>query len=436
MERRLQKAAMILLWLLLMGGCQATPGDDDALRGRVTLWHSWPPMEAAILEEALSEFQEIQKDVQVITVVLPEDELLEQFIEAGEDGFGPDLLLGDDSWIKELADAGLIRANGPNIYLASRLDTRGVALVDYNGEAYGIPLSLVPHALFYNKSLVTEPPQTLDELLQEAASGNSVAFVPRFEEAYWGIQTFGEGLFDEEGHFTLAESGLTEWLHWLDQAQGAPGVILNVDNDSLLNLFVTGQVTYYVADPNLQAPLLAMTEEEGAFEFGVVPLPGGPHGPAGPLLSAETMLLYSFSSLEQARVADTLASFLTNQQQSIRFMRELQHVPANDTVEVDQRIYPTVSGFTQQAETAVVLPNEIPKGLLIAEGNRAYASVLSGVLTPEEAVCNFGQEIARFQGYSVEEMSLPEGCEPPIVSTLSQRDSGFLMTHTSGGDDG
>ncbi len=52
------------------------------------------------------------------------------------------------------------------------------------------------------------------------------------------------------------------------------------------------------------------------------------------------------------------------------------------------------NGFTQQAETAVVLPNEIPKSLLIAEGNRAYASVLSGLLTPEEAVCNFGQEIA------------------------------------------
>ncbi len=436
MKRRMQKAAMILLWLLLIGGCRATLGDDDVLRGRVTLWHSWPPREAAILEESLSEFQEIQKDVLVITVALPEGELLEQFFEAGKDGFGPDLLLGSDSWIKVLADAGLIRANGPNIYLASRFDTRGAALVDYNGEAYGIPLSLVPHALYYNKSLVTEPPQTLGDLLHEAAAGNSVAFVPRFEEAYWGMQTFGEGLFDEEGHFSLAESGLTEWLNWLEKAQSAPGVILNVDNDSLLNLFITGQVAYYIADPNLQASLLAMAEEEGVFEFGVVPLPGGSHGPSGPLLSAETMLLYSFSSPEQARIADALASFLTNQQQSIRFMRELKHVPANDTVGVDRRIYPTVNGFTQQAETAVVLPNEIPKSLLIAEGNRAYASVLSGLLTPEEAVCNFGQEIARFQGYSVEEMSLPEGCEPPIVSTLSQGDSELLMTHTSGGEDG
>ncbi len=88
-----------------------------------------------------------------------------------------------------------------------------------------------------------------------------------------------------------------------------------------------------------------MAEEEGVFEFGVVPLPGGSHGPSGPLLSAETMLLYSFSSPEQARIADALASFLTNQQQSIRFMRELKHVPANDTVEVDRRIYPTVNGL-------------------------------------------------------------------------------------------
>ncbi len=91
------------------------------------------------------------------------------------------------------------------------------------GRLYGVPLSLAPRALYYNKKLVTPPPDTLDALLQEAADGQQVAFVPRFEEAYWGIQTYGEGLFNEEGQLVIEGSGFEEWLGWLNEAQSAPG---------------------------------------------------------------------------------------------------------------------------------------------------------------------------------------------------------------------
>jgi hypothetical protein len=40
--------------------------------------------------------------------------------------------------------------------------------------------------------------------------------------------------------------------------------------------------------------------------------------------------------------------------------------------------------------------------------------VLSGALSPEDAVCRFGREVAAFQGYAATDMSLPEGCEISI----------------------
>ena len=189
--------------------------------------------------------------------------------------------------------------------------------------------------------------------------------MPRFEKAYWGIQAFGEGLFDADNHFTLSESGFTEWLTWLDEAQRAPGVILNVDDESLLELFTSGQVAYYVAGPEKQKLISSKISEENPFEFGVVPLPRGPVGAAGPLLPAETILPYAFTSPKQTRIADALAIFLVNQQQSVRFMRELKRVPANPAVSADRRIYPIVSGFVQQARTAVVIPNEIETAPLV-----------------------------------------------------------------------
>ncbi len=402
-----------VLWLfiifLILTGCQSS-ADEDELKGRFTIWHSWSNADEIQLEAALQQFEEIHPQVHISTISIPEDQMLPEFYRLGEDGLGPGLMIGDDAWISDLANAGLIRPFSTDPFSASFFNARNRNLVEYNDEIYGVPMSLAPYALYYNKNRVTEPPSTLDDLLTAAKEGSGVAFVPRFSEAYWGIQTFGDGLFDPIGRFTLAESGFTEWLAWLNTAQGSPGVILNVDDESLLELFATGQIDFYVNEPAKQYQILSRMREDNSFEIGVVPLPQGPEGSAGPLLKGETILLYAYASQEQAKIAQSLALFLVNQQQSIRFLRETDRVPANPTVRVDNRIYPVANGFAQQARTAVVLPNDIPVDPFVAAGNRAYITVLAGTVSPEEAVCQFGLDVAEIMAYTSEEMDLPEDC--------------------------
>jgi len=408
-KRQLRTPWLLFLFLLIVS-CQPDNLENE-MSGSITVWHSWSEKDAVVLEEALAQFEEIHPAVRIVLVYLPEDHILDEFKQSGNDGLGPALLIGHDRWIGELVYAGLIQPLIPDDDTSALFNPRNRSITEYQDEIFGMPLSLMPNALYYNKDVVTKPPGTLDELLQEAAAGNQVAFVPRFEKAYWGIQTFGYGLFDAGDHLTLAESGFAEWLAWLDEAQHAPGVILNVDDASLLELFTSGQVAYYVAGPEKQELITSKIDENSPFEFGVVPLPSGPRGVAGPLLPAEIILPYAFTSSEQTRIANALATFLVNQQQSIRFMRELDRVPANSSVKVDQRIYPVVNGFAQQAKTAVVIPNEIESDSLIKAGDRAYISVLSGALTPAEAVCQFGRDVAAFQNYTAADISLPEGCE-------------------------
>ena len=408
-KRQFSLIGSLLLLLLICIGCQADVADDE-LNGRITLWHSWSPSEFVILNAALEEFQELHPEVRITAVSLPEEQLLESLYDAGNDGLGPDLFLGQDRWLGDLVENDLIRPLPTEYNLESLTTSRNFEITQYKGKNYGLPLSLLPHALYYNKAIVDQPANTLDDLLQEASDGKSVAFVPRFEEAYWGIQAFGEGLFDEEQNFTLAQSGFEEWLIWLDEAQRASGVILNIDDTSLLELFTQGDIAYYVANPGKQAQIEALLPEDSTFTYGVATLPSGPFDAAGPLLPAETIMLYTHSSSNQAEIANALAQFLTNQQQSIRFMRALNIVPANPNVQVDVRIYPIVFGFSQQAKTAVVLPNEISSTSLKTAGDRAYVSVLSGSLTPIEAVCRFGQEVVAIEGYAPIKVTLPEGC--------------------------
>lgn len=404
------KSVGCLIFLLVLCACQFE-SISVRLNGRITVWHSWTPEEALVLEQALDQFREIHPEVKITTTAIPHDQILAEFTVAGKEGLGPTLLLGNDSWIGDLADAGLISPLSSNLAALDLFNSRNFSLTQYQGQLFGIPLALYTRALYYNKSVVSEPPETLDTLLQEAAAGHPVAFVPRFTQAYWGIQAFGEGLFDDQSRFTLAESGFAEWLAWLNEAQSAPGVILNVDDQSLLRLFASGQVAYFVAGPEVQALILAEMDEARRFEVGVVPLPGRPEAPAGPLLPAEVIMIYAYNSPEEMVIANELAGFLVNQQQSIRFLRELDRVPANPSVRVDQRIYPNVHGFAQQSRTAVVIPNEIIADPFVEAGNRAYVNVLSGALTPGEAVCNFGREVAESQGFNPVDISLPEGCE-------------------------
>ncbi len=186
---------------------------------------------------------------------------------------------------------------------------------------------------------------------------------------------------------------------------------MNVDDQSLLDLFASEQIAYYVAAPGSASSQLRRRWMMKIHLTSVLStLPGGEYGPSGPILPAETIMFYPFTSTKQKQIANALALFLVNQQQSIHFMRDLNRVPANPTVRVDQRIYPFVNGFAQQARTSVVIPNEIPKDLLVTAGNRAYASALSGLLSPAEAVCSFGEEVAAGLPNDAIEVVLPAGC--------------------------
>ena len=74
-----------------------------------------------------------------------------------------------------MADAQLIRALdenniNPEPYLAPALNT-----LRYRDKLYGLPLSLETSALYYNKELTDEPPETLNELLEHAVEGQKVA---------------------------------------------------------------------------------------------------------------------------------------------------------------------------------------------------------------------------------------------------------------------
>ena len=392
----------------MVAGCQTTmTPETPRITGRALLWHGWSDGEADFLEQLVDNFSAINPETRIITIAVPQGELLAQYQASTAQGIGPDLVIGSSDWVRPLVDAGYIRPIQDDAISLDDYRSNTIAALRYQDEMWGYPMALEPVALYYNKDLVTTVPRTLDDLLLDVNEEKSIAFVPRFEEAHWGVQTFGDGLFDEDGNFTLATSGFREWLTWLNEAQSNAGVILNRDGTTLQRLFIEGKIAYYVAKPT---ELTTIVEAMGEDVLGVTWLPAGPEGASGPLLPVETMMLSTASTKSQAELAITLARYLTNTEQTRTLMRTLNRVPANRQVLVDSRVHPLISGFSQQARTAVTLPNDLDRQDLYTVGDLTYGNVLSGVKTPEEAVCDFGLAVIELQGYGPESYELPPGC--------------------------
>ena len=268
--------------LIVMSGCQMTvTSETPRISGRALLWHGWSDDEAAFLDQLITDFRAINPETRIIAIAVPEHELLAQYQASTAQGIGPDLVIGSSDWIRPLVDAGYIRPVPDDEITLNDYRPNIIADLRYQDEVWGYPMALEPVALYYNKELVTTVPRTLNDLLLDVGEDKSIAFVPRFEEAHWGVQDFGQGLFDEAGRFTLASSGFREWLTWLNEAQSNPGIILNRDGATLQRLFIEGKIAYYVAKPTELSSLLQEMDEN---ILGVTWLPAGPEGASGPLL--------------------------------------------------------------------------------------------------------------------------------------------------------
>lgn len=405
----------LFLWLvpwLFLVGCQATAVSNDTLDGRILIWHSWPETEQAVLDNVLQEFRDIHPDVTIISTYVPPNELRQRYETTVPQGLGPNLIIGDADWIPALAAADLVAEL--NQYQVTTFDFLASTLRKLRrpGESglYGLPLAVGTRVLYYNATMVARPFSTIDEMFAASEGDDRVALPVTFEDAYWGIQAYGAGLFNSSGEFDLTDSGLIPWLTVLKDAQEAPNLITSRDLVALRQLFIDGEVAYYIGRPE---DLDILNDAIGEFAVGVATLPQGPTGAAGPLLRVEALMLNPASSAKQTALAVTVAQFLTNEEQSTIFMRETGRVPANRQVEVNFRIYPNIAAFATQSRTAVFLPNGVSLTDLSELGNLTYANVLSGLQTPLEAVCDFGRSVIDRYPDLAAENALPSNCPPP-----------------------
>jgi arabinogalactan oligomer/maltooligosaccharide transport system substrate-binding protein len=279
------------------------------------------------------------------------------------------------------ADAGLLAEIDESAGFIANLVPAAVDGGRIGGTLVGIPFNNKVVAMFYNKSVIDEPPADFDALLALAAE-HGLAITSDWFHNYMWVPAFGAQLFDENNKAILDTSGAAEAFAYLKTVCESPGVTCDGDDGNMDILFRQGEAAFRFQGPWMSGDAINDLGAENVGVARVPPIPGA--GDPRPWNQSEMIQISVNATSEQTEAAMKLIEYLTSADVQKTFLNEANWIPANASV--DTSTNPVVGGFLEQVPFSDPFPVVAELGATWAPMGDAVTKILEGVLTPEEAI--------------------------------------------------
>jgi arabinogalactan oligomer/maltooligosaccharide transport system substrate-binding protein len=316
--------------------------------------------------------------VTVDVLYVPFQELPNKWSTEVAAGGGPDMFTmpNDDlgNWIR----GGLVAP--VDEFVAGHLDGFSDLVIEgvtYEGQMYAVPGIAKALGLFYNKSLVENPPTTTDELLAQVKEGKVFVIQPYGYHTY-GFLTgaFGGTLLDESGKCVADQGGFADALAYLKELKDA-GAVFELDEGKANSMFTDGTAAFMATGPWM----LGTFKEALGDDLGVAPLPSGPGGEATPLTGIDGWYLNPNSTNQQAAIDFALFAFGP---EGSKIYADVAGAPMGRTdIEISD---PFIAEFANIANAGFPRPQSAEFGAWWGAFNDAITKVLEGQSEPADAV--------------------------------------------------
>jgi arabinogalactan oligomer / maltooligosaccharide transport system substrate-binding protein len=346
----------------------------------LTIWHSYHTGENE--EKAINQVIELYKaqhpEVTVNVLSVPFDQIANKWSTEVAAGGGPDMFTmpNDDlgNWIR----GGLVAP--VDEYVAGKLDGFSQLSIDgvtYEDKMYAVPGIAKAVGLYYNKSMVSEPPKTTDELLQMVKDGKKLVMRP-FDYHNYGFFTgaFGGKLMDDTGKCVADQGGFADALQYFKDLKAA-GAVFEADEQKANTMFQQGEAAFVVSGPWM---LGAFSDSLGD-NLGITPLPAGPVGNATPLTGIDGWYLNPNSTNQQAAI--DLALFIFGKEGAQVYTDIAKDPMARTDVTASD---PMIGTFADIAANGFPRPQSAEFGNWWGAFNDATTKVLEGQAEPAPAV--------------------------------------------------
>lgn len=265
----------------------------------------------------------------------------------------------------------------------------------YNGALYGLPLAVENIGFFRNTDLVPDAPATWDEVesvgaaLMDAGSIDQVIEFPDLTYNTYPLYTsFGGYIFgrDADGNFTTDDigvnnAGMTEGLAWVKHLVDEGLVSPNVDWEASHVRFETGRSAFI-----LTGPWALNRFQTAGVHYEITAFPAAEAGGAAgyPFLGVQGIVINA--NRPNALLAQTFAVDFLATEEHYQAIFNAEPRPSAWASVFNSASDPDTAGFNAAGVNAVPMPAIPAMGYVWDAWVNAGALVVSGELTPAEAL--------------------------------------------------
>jgi arabinogalactan oligomer/maltooligosaccharide transport system substrate-binding protein len=358
------------------------PPAATGLQGEVTLWHAYGTgsAEEKALTQILTDLQEENPGLTVNVLQIPFDQVFNKWETEVAAGGGPDMFTVPNDNTGNQARAGLLAPLDD--LLVGKTDAfppESFAGATIDGQIYGVPGIAKAVALYYNKSTVTEPPATTDDLLEMVEGGSTIAINQNnYHNFGWLTGAFGGTLMDDTGKCIADQGGFADALQFMADLKAA-GANFETDGGKADTLFRQGEVDMIINGPWV----LGDYKADLGDDLGVVPMPAGPAGPATPLSGVDYWHVNPNASPEQQALAVDVALYIFGPEGAQIYADVAGSPMVTEGVTASD---PLVTAFAEAAAAGFPRPQTVEFGNWWGPFGDAVTKVMEGQSKPVDAV--------------------------------------------------
>jgi arabinogalactan oligomer/maltooligosaccharide transport system substrate-binding protein len=378
---------------LVLTGCSKEEAAEPKEMGPVSfqLWTQEGESDGGFqfVQKLAADYMAQHANVTIEVVQKGTEDLREDFQTASLAGEAPALLWTVNDHAGPFTAAGLIQ---PVDGLFAESDFVESVILD--GKTWGVPITSGNHLmLLYNKSLVPNPPETTDELIEVGkalTNGDIYGLVYNDTEPFWLVPWlggFGGRVFEADGVTpSLDTPEMVAALQFLYDLEFTYGIVPSeADYGTADTLFKEGKAGMVINGDWSLSDYTAVLGDD----FGVAPLPivsaTGKH--AAPYTAPKLFMIASDVEGDELTAVANFIAFATNEDNQIAIANDISRLPGRLSAQKAESI--TSNPILTASAEAVAYGTPMPAVLEMRANFDAMkpemGAVLSGTKTPEEA---------------------------------------------------
>ncbi|MNJ41748.1 Cyclodextrin-binding protein precursor [compost metagenome] len=355
---------------------------DSAKPAKLVVWSNDDSNQLKVVEQ-LAQGYTAETGIEVDVVPVSGSEQVQKLALAAPAGNGPDLFYQPQDRLGDLVIQGLAEPVELSGEESGQYSDAALQAVQYDGATYGFPISIETYAVYYNKALLEQVPDSLEEISNISSSLTHVSedryaflMVPDFYYAIPFITNYGGYIFGESGgkydasDLGLNNDGAVQGMTAFGQLVKDASIPATMTIDVMDTLFLEGKVGMVING------LWAMKtyEDKLGDQLGTAQIPAVNGKPAPSFVGVKSWFISSYSKHQDW--AKDLALYFTNAANATVYYEQTGEIPAHPDAQqaITNELY---AGFVAQIESGVSMPN-IPEMSAVWEMDSAIDFIVKG----------------------------------------------------------